>query len=89
MSRKKATKYYFSLADIDQLITITGMVIRTSNLVPELCEAFFRCSVCHAEANVEVQRGRIAEPTLCTNCNTGHSYTLVHNRYESTYIGGN
>ena len=28
--------------DIDQLITITGMVIRTSNLIPEMSEAFFR-----------------------------------------------
>ncbi len=68
--------------DIDQLITITGMVIRTSNLVPEMCEAFFRCSVCHFSATVEVERGRIAEPTLCTNCNTNHSFTLVHNRSQ-------
>ena len=66
--------------DIDQLITITGMVIRASNLMPEMCEALFRCSVCHMEASVEVERGRIAEPTLCTNCNTNHSFTLVHNR---------
>ena len=71
-----------SSPDIDQLITITGMVTRTSHLVPELSEAFFRCSVCKSEANVEVQRGRIAEPTLCPNCNTGHSYALVHNRCQ-------
>ena len=58
------------------------MVTRTSHLVPELSEAFFRCSVCKSEANVEVQRGRIAEPTLCPNCNTGHSYALVHNRCQ-------
>ena len=73
---------FFASADIDQLITITGMVTRTSHLVPELSEAFFRCSVCKSEANVEVQRGRIAEPTLCPNCNTGHSYALVHNRCQ-------
>ena len=28
--------------DIDQLITISGMVIRTSPLIPEMREAFFR-----------------------------------------------
>lgn len=66
--------------DIDQLITITGMVIRTSPLIPEMCEALFKCSVCALTATVEVERGRIAEPTLCTNCNTNHSFTLVHNR---------
>ena len=66
--------------DIDQLITITGMVIRTSNLIPEMSEAFFRCSVCKYEVQVEVEKGRIAEPTLCTNCNTNHSFAMVHNR---------
>ena len=40
----------------------------------------FRCSVCKFEAIVEVEKGRIAEPTLCTNCNTNHSFTMVHNR---------
>jgi DNA replication licensing factor MCM4 len=65
---------------MDQLITITGMVIRTSNLVPEMREALFQCSVCRFTASVDVERGRIAEPTLCTNCNTNHSFTLVHNR---------
>lgn len=70
------------ISDIDQLITITGMVIRTSSLVPEMAEALFRCSVCHSTATVEVERGRIAEPTLCTHCNTNHSYTLVHNRSQ-------
>merc|ERR1719460_2312390 len=66
--------------DIDQLITISGMVIRTSNLIPEMSEALFRCSVCKFEAIVEVEKGRIAEPTLCTNCNTNHSFAMVHNR---------
>eukprot|EP00095_Tigriopus_kingsejongensis_P012712 maker-scaffold1515_size37859-snap-gene-0.7 protein:Tk12712 transcript:maker-scaffold1515_size37859-snap-gene-0.7-mRNA-1 annotation:"dna replication licensing factor mcm4" len=66
--------------DIDQLITITGMVIRTSNLMPEMAEALFRCAVCHLTSTVEVERGRIAEPTLCTNCNTNHSFTMIHNR---------
>ena len=66
--------------DIDQLITITGMVIRTSNLMPEMNEALFRCSVCKFEASVEVERGRIAEPTLCTSCNTNHSFAIIHNR---------
>ena len=40
----------------------------------------FRCSVCKFEAIVEVEKGRIVEPTLCTNCNTNHSFAMVHNR---------
>ena len=66
--------------DIDQLITITGMVIRSSNLIPEMAEAFFKCSQCGMTAEVEIERGRIAEPTLCSHCNTNHSFVLVHNR---------
>merc|ERR1719394_1831896 len=67
-------------ADIDQLITINGMVIRSSNLIPEMAEAFFQCSNCKYTFEVEIERGRIAEPTLCPHCNTNHSFALVHNR---------
>jgi len=70
--------------DIDQLITITGMVIRTSNLIPEMSEAFFKCSVCGNTCEVENDRGRVAEPTLCSHCNTNHSFELVHNRSKYT-----
>ena len=68
------------VVDIDQLITVSGMVIRNSDLIPEMRIAFFRCNVCNNEETVEIDRGRITEPTLCTKCNTNHSYTLIHNR---------
>ncbi|ESN98874.1 hypothetical protein HELRODRAFT_67429 [Helobdella robusta] len=66
--------------DIDQLITISGMVIRTSSLIPEMREAFFQCHICQQTESVEIERGRICEPTLCNNCNTNHSFQLIHNR---------
>ena len=28
--------------------------------------------------DIKVDRGRIEEPKLCSNCNTNYSYTLVH-----------
>ena len=31
-------------------------------------------------AHADVERGRIQEPVLCPNCNTNHSFGLVHNR---------
>ncbi|XP_060524654.1 DNA replication licensing factor MCM4 [Cylas formicarius] len=70
--------------DIDQLITICGMVIRTSNVMPEMREAFFKCIVCQFTTTVELDRGRITEPTLCSSCNTNHCFTLVHNRSQFT-----
>lgn len=60
------------------------MVIRTSGIMPEMREAFFKCIVCDFTTTVEIDRGRIAEPTLCTNCNTNHCFTLVHNRSQFT-----
>ncbi|XP_078543447.1 DNA replication licensing factor MCM4 [Lissotriton helveticus] len=66
--------------DIDQLITISGMIIRTSQIIPEMQEAFFKCQVCAYSTRVEIDRGRIAEPSVCKHCNTTHSMALIHNR---------
>lgn len=66
--------------DIDQLVTINGMVIRSSQLIPEMQEAFFKCQICAFSTRVEIDRGRIAEPSVCKNCNTTHSMALIHNR---------
>lgn len=70
--------------DIDQLISISGMVIRCSNIIPEMREAFFKCIVCSFSTSVEIDRGRIQEPTLCTHCNTNHCFQLIHNRSHFT-----
>jgi len=70
--------------DIDQLLTINGMIIRLSPLIPEMREAFFKCYVCKNTTTVEIERGRIAEPNLCLHCNTNHSYQLIHNRSHFT-----
>lgn len=56
------------------------MVIRTSNIIPEMREALFRCSVCNNETSVEIDRGRITEPNHCTNCNTNYCFQMIHNR---------
>lgn len=56
------------------------MVIRTSQLIPEMQEAFFQCQVCAFSTRVEVDRGRIAEPAVCRHCNNTHSLALIHNR---------
>lgn len=56
------------------------MVIRTSQLIPEMQEAFFQCQVCAHTARVEMDRGRIAEPCVCERCHTTHSMALIHNR---------
>lgn len=65
---------------IDKLVTLRGIVIRTSDVVPEMKEAYFICTNCHKEENRITERGRIAEPVLCSSCNARHSFQLIHNR---------
>ncbi|CAL2030869.1 unnamed protein product [Caenorhabditis brenneri] len=66
--------------DVDQLITISGMVTRTSSLIPEMRIGFFQCTVCAFGIESEVDKGRIEEPVVCTNCSNTHCFQLVHNR---------
>ena len=53
---------------IDKLITIKGIVIRTSEVIPEMKEAAFQCQKCRHTENVFITMGRILEPDLCSKC---------------------
>lgn len=48
--------------DINKLVSIKGMVTRTSSVVPDLYMAFFECSVCKTPQEVFILRGEIQEP---------------------------
>ena len=66
--------------DALKLITLSGMVTRCSPIVPEMIKAFFKCDVCTFTKEVAVENGSIAEPHVCTNCNSKFCYNLIHNR---------
>ncbi|PKX98725.1 MCM DNA helicase complex subunit MCM4 [Aspergillus novofumigatus IBT 16806] len=69
-------------ADMDKLVSIKGLVIRTTPIIPDMKEAFFRCQVCNHGVQVDIDRGKIAEPTECPRpvCKERNSMQLVHNR---------
>jgi len=69
---------------IDQLMSIKGMVIRCSPIIPDLKLAFFRCCVCHYNTEVMINQGRIDEPTKCNGCSMAGSMELIHNRCSFT-----
>ncbi len=69
-------------ADIDRLVSIRGIVIRTSDIVPEMHEALFRCLACGEEVNVALERAMIQEPQDCANCRSRYSFELIHNRCQ-------
>ncbi|KAI4173281.1 MAG: hypothetical protein LQ343_002992 [Gyalolechia ehrenbergii] len=70
--------------DIDKLVSIKGLVIRTTSVIPDMKTAFFRCQVCNHAVNVPLDRGKIAEPTRCPRqaCESQNSMQIVHNRCE-------
>ncbi|CAK9142063.1 unnamed protein product [Ilex paraguariensis] len=70
-------------SDIEKMVSLKGMIIRCSAIIPEIREAIFRCLVCGYYSDpIVVDRGRINEPTVCLKqeCQAKNSMTLVHNR---------
>lgn len=67
-------------SDIDTLVAIKGMVIRVSSIIPEMRRAFFKCIACDSSVEVEVDDGRLKEPTRCTHCNLQRTMEIIHNR---------
>ncbi|TIB11554.1 hypothetical protein E3P89_02259 [Wallemia ichthyophaga] len=71
-------------SDTDKLVSIKGLVIRATPIIPDMKNAFFKCTICQHTHQVEIDRGRIAEPSRCPRdvCNYQGTMALIHNRCE-------
>ncbi|CAM6102730.1 unnamed protein product [Calypogeia fissa] len=70
-------------SDIEKMVSIKGMIIRCSAIIPEIKDVFFKCLACgHYPPPVQVERGLVDEPTLCPRpeCAKSKSMALIHNR---------
>jgi DNA replication licensing factor MCM4 len=69
-------------SDMDKLISIKGLVIRATPVIPDMKQAFFKCGVCGHSVSVELDRGKIREPTECprARCKQKNSMQIIHNR---------
>lgn len=76
---KKKLLRHLEPEDIDKLISVKGIVIRTSDIIPEMKEAHFKCSACNHRQCVPVYRAKVEHPTECGNCKTRHSFDVIHN----------
>ena len=65
--------------DIDKLISVSGIVIRTSDIMPEMREAYFKCTICNQIEKSVLERSMITEPSICKNCKVKNSFELIHN----------
>jgi DNA replication licensing factor MCM4 len=70
--------------DLDKMVSVKGLVIRTTPIIPDMKMAFFKCSVCGHSVHVALDRGKIAEPTVCPrkSCESKNSMQIVHNRCQ-------
>ncbi|KAF8336954.1 MCM-domain-containing protein [Cantharellus anzutake] len=68
--------------DTDKLVSIKGLVIRATPVIPDMKQAFFRCLTCLHTMQVEIDRGRISEPQACPRdvCAAVGMMSLIHNR---------
>lgn len=64
---------------VEKLTAIKGIVIRCSEIVPEMKEAAFKCIKCHQYEFRFLERGRIIEPDFCPGCKSRGTFSLMHN----------
>lgn len=71
---------------IGKLISVSGVVTRTSEVRPELLSGNFKCLDCGAVIKNVEQQFKYTQPLLCTNatCSNSDRFTLV--RGESTFV---
>lgn len=64
-----------SPSQVDQLISVKGLVIRSTSILPDMRTAFFKCVSCDFSQTVDNIKGKVAEPQKCprTECNALHS----------------
>lgn len=70
--------------DMDKMVSVKGLVIRATPIIPDMKKAWFKCHVCEHAVSVSLDRGKIAEPSRCPRevCATMNSMQIVHNRCE-------
>lgn len=70
-------------SDIEKMVSLKGMIIRCSSIIPEIREAVFKCLICgYFTDPVVVDRGKITEPSVCPkeDCKAKNTLSLAHNR---------
>lgn len=68
--------------DIDKLVSVKGLVLRATAIIPDMKVALFKCNACGHTVAVELDRGVLSEPSKCPRevCGQTNSMALVHNR---------
>lgn len=74
LETEHVTFFFFSLvliknswSDIEKMVSVKGMIIRCSSIIPEIREAIFRCLIC----------GYFSDPVVVDRGTVNYLYLLV------------
>lgn len=65
-------------SDIEKIVEVEGLVVRTSSIIPEIIKAHFMCVNCKREIDVASVKNTIVEPISC-ECKSKYSHRIVYN----------
>ena len=65
--------------EINRLVSFKGIVIRCSDLQPEMKTAYFKCQGCRYEMQVVLENAKVQEPKECAKCRAKFTMELIHN----------
>ncbi|BAT80237.1 hypothetical protein VIGAN_02323500 [Vigna angularis var. angularis] len=72
-------------SEIGRLVSVTGVVTRTSEVRPELLQGTFKCLECGGVIKNVEQQFKYTEPTICTNATCSNRTRWVLLRQESKF----
>ncbi|KAG5228080.1 hypothetical protein OIU76_017570 [Salix suchowensis] len=72
-------------AEIGKLVSVTGVVTRTSEVRPELLQGTFRCLECGGVVKNVEQQFKYTEPTICANATCSNKMRWALLRQESKF----
>ncbi|KAL4454702.1 hypothetical protein ABPG74_021907 [Tetrahymena malaccensis] len=65
--------------DVNRLVSMKCIVIRVSDIYPEMKVAVFKCTRCSHLVYSPLERAHVDEPNDCENCHTKNSFMIQHN----------
>lgn len=72
-------------SEIGRLVSVTGVVTRTSEVRPELLQGTFKCLECGGVIKNVEQQFKYTEPTICTNATCSNRTRWVLLRQDSKF----
>ncbi|KAL0237456.1 hypothetical protein PCE1_000853 [Barthelona sp. PCE] len=65
--------------NLSQLVQVTGMITRSSSIIPDIAVVVFRCEACAYSYRAAPENERFRPPARCPSCRKSHSWRPLYN----------